>query len=463
MRILGKGKTGQAIQEIYKEASLFDDKNIDIYDKTSDEVTVVSPGIPPYNQLVKNTKNLISEYDLLKDTMPFTIWISGTNGKTTTTQMLQHLLSSYNSQCGGNIGVPLATMDRSKDIWILETSSFTLHYTKKAKPNIYVLLPVKEDHLSWHGSFKEYEKAKIKPLQFMSNEDIARSLQTGLTGMELTQYREEDESIPVLLRSTIADRQDLGKLENINVYAQATGDSVSLAQVADFELVWQPSVIIRRDGLKTVSVRVRPEQGVLASEIMATFSPWLDQAAKQWPAGYRFELGGDAEGSNDANDSISEQLPVAGIMILMLLIAQFNSIRRAGIIIATIPLMIVGVAFGLLVANSYFGFITMLGMISLAGIIINNAIVLIDQIDRQIKEKGDSAKDAIVNAALERFRPILLTTATTVLGLMPLWLGGSSLFDSMAIAMIFGLLFATLLTLGVVPVLYSILFKVSYR
>ncbi|PIF03964.1 MAG: UDP-N-acetylmuramoyl-L-alanine--D-glutamate ligase [Arcobacter sp.] len=173
MRILGKGKTGQAIQEIYKEASLFDDKNIDIYDKTSDEVTVVSPGIPPYNQLVKNTKNLISEYDLLKDTMPFTIWISGTNGKTTTTQMLQHLLSSYNSQCGGNIGVPLATMDRSKDIWILETSSFTLHYTKKAKPNIYVLLPVKEDHLSWHGSFKEYEKAKIKPLQFMSNEDIA--------------------------------------------------------------------------------------------------------------------------------------------------------------------------------------------------------------------------------------------------------------------------------------------------
>lgn len=296
----------------------------------------------------------------------------------------------------------------------------------------------------------------------VSNEDIARSLQTGLDGLELTQYREDDESIPVVLRSSVADRQDLGKLENINVYSQATGVSVPLSQVADFEVVWQPSVIIRRDGLRTVSVRVRPEQGVLASTITNEFVPWIDQAAKQWPHGYRYEMGGDIEGSSKANESMAAQFPIAGLLIVLLLIGQFNSFRRAGIILSSIPLIIVGVAFGLLVARSYFGFMTMLGLISLAGIIINNAIVLIDQIDKQIDEKGDSSQDAIINASLERFRPILLTTATTTLGLMPLWIGRSPMFESMAIAMIFGLLFATILTLGVVPVLYAIFFRVKY-
>ena len=173
MRILGLGKTALAIKEAYPDAKMYDDKNRDEYNKDSEELTIVSPGIPPHNELVQDTKNLISEYDLFYEKMPFTVWISGTNGKTTTTQMLQYILSDNNSQCGGNIGLPLAKMDRTKNIWILETSSFTLHYTNKAKPNIYVLLPVSDDHLSWHGSFKEYEKAKLKPLDFMTNKDIA--------------------------------------------------------------------------------------------------------------------------------------------------------------------------------------------------------------------------------------------------------------------------------------------------
>ncbi len=173
MRILGRGKTALSIKEVYPDAQMYDDSDKNEYNKESEELTVVSPGIPPHNQLVQNTKNLISEYDLFSKDMPFSVWISGTNGKTTTTQMLQHLLNEYNSQCGGNIGFPLATMNKSKNIWILETSSFTLHYTNTAKPNIYILLPVSDDHLSWHGSFKEYEKAKLKPLLLMDSEDIA--------------------------------------------------------------------------------------------------------------------------------------------------------------------------------------------------------------------------------------------------------------------------------------------------
>ena len=139
----------------------------------SNELTVVSPGIPPYNNMVINSTNVISDYDLFSDIMPFSIWISGTNGKTTTTQMCQYLLEEYNSVCGGNIGIPLSHMDESKPIWILETSSFTLHYTNKAKPNIYILLPITEDHITWHGTFEEYKLSKLKPLELMNENDIA--------------------------------------------------------------------------------------------------------------------------------------------------------------------------------------------------------------------------------------------------------------------------------------------------
>ena len=173
IRILGKGITALALKDKFPNATLYDDNDFDLYDLTSNELTVVSPGIPPYNQMVLNSKNIVSDYDLFENIIPFSIWISGTNGKTTTTQMCQHLLDQYNSVCGGNIGIPLSSMDEKAPIWILETSSFTLHYTNKAKPNIYMLLPISEDHITWHGSFEEYQSAKLKPLSLMNENDIA--------------------------------------------------------------------------------------------------------------------------------------------------------------------------------------------------------------------------------------------------------------------------------------------------
>lgn len=173
IRILGKGITAKALNEKFPNSKLYDDEDFESFDCNSEELTVVSPGIPPYNKLVKNSKNIISDYDLFYEEMPFSIWISGTNGKTTTTQMCQHLLQDYDSVYGGNIGVPLSKLDKNKRIWILETSSFTLHYTKKAKPNIYILLPITQDHITWHGSFEEYKKAKLKPLELMYENDIA--------------------------------------------------------------------------------------------------------------------------------------------------------------------------------------------------------------------------------------------------------------------------------------------------
>ena len=173
IRILGKGITAYALKDKFPNSTLYDDNDFSEYDLTSNEYTVVSPGIPPYNEMVLNSKNLISDYDLFASVMPFSVWISGTNGKTTTTQMCQHLLKEYSSIYGGNIGVPLSHLDQKAPIWILETSSFTLHYTNKTKPNIYILLPISEDHITWHGSFEEYKNAKLKPLSLMNENDIA--------------------------------------------------------------------------------------------------------------------------------------------------------------------------------------------------------------------------------------------------------------------------------------------------
>ncbi|QOP41770.1 UDP-N-acetylmuramoyl-L-alanine--D-glutamate ligase [Sulfurimonas marina] len=137
------------------------------------DLEIPSPGMPPHHPLIKSAKNLISEYDYFKDVMNLKIWISGTNGKTTTTQMTQHLLEDKKSVAGGNIGTPLGSLDTKAPIWILETSSFTMHYTNEATPNIYILLPLSPDHLSWHGSMQEYIDAKLKPLKMMKKGSTA--------------------------------------------------------------------------------------------------------------------------------------------------------------------------------------------------------------------------------------------------------------------------------------------------
>ena len=187
LSFFGYSLTTKAIAKKYKKCFFFDDK---FTNKTKDKdnnrlfppksfkpkksnLEIITPGIPPSNPLVKKAKNLISDYDFFSDIIPYSIWISGTNGKTTTTKMIYHLLKNRSAVMGGNVGIPIANLNPKAKIWILETSSFTLHYTKIAKPNIYILLPIKPDHLSWHGDFEAYEKAKLKPLDLMVEGEIA--------------------------------------------------------------------------------------------------------------------------------------------------------------------------------------------------------------------------------------------------------------------------------------------------
>ncbi len=185
--LFGYGITTKALTKKFPYAVFYDDKCTkpfkdkngfkvkpsNEFDPLYSDLEIPSPGIPPSNFLIKKAKNLQSEYDIFADTSPLKIWISGTNGKTTTTQMMQHLLCENGSEAGGNIGTPLADLNSNTKIWILETSSFTIHYTNIAKPNIYVLLPINPDHLSWHGDMDKYVKAKLKPLLAMKDGEIA--------------------------------------------------------------------------------------------------------------------------------------------------------------------------------------------------------------------------------------------------------------------------------------------------
>ena len=168
-----------------------------LFDPESSNLEVTTPSVPPHHPLIKSAKNLLSEYDYFAKEMPFSIWISGTNGKTTTTQMLQHLLKKRGSVAGGNIGTPLAQLDPKAPIWILESSSFTLHHTNIASPNIYILLPITPDHIDWHGTAENYEADKLKPLRTMKEGELAL-VPKGLNLPETSAYVVEYDSTEFL-------------------------------------------------------------------------------------------------------------------------------------------------------------------------------------------------------------------------------------------------------------------------
>ena len=339
-------------------------------------------------------------------------------------------------------------------------------YAEKVKDQLEVIPGTKDVVDDWGQKIKKIvinvDQARAKRAQ-ITNSDIAKSIESVISGVSLSEYREDDKLIPIILRSEVAKDVDLIGTEAFNVYSQSTGESVPLQQVATIDVVWEPAIIFRRNRLPTVTVSSNLKKGYTASEIEKEIVPLIKTDSESWPLGYKWELGGENEESSKAQRSIFVELPVAALAIIFLLMLQFNSIKKVSIILLTIPMSVIGVVLGLLIMRSYFGIMTILGMISLAGIVINNAIVLIDRIRIEKEENNLDDQAAIITAAEQRTRPILLTTITTISSLVPLYLGGGPLWESMAIAIMFGLLIATFLTLGLVPVLYSLLFKISYR
>lgn len=297
----------------------------------------------------------------------------------------------------------------------------------------------------------------------ITSADIATSLQTVLDGFQTGEYRENDKSIPILMRSNESQQQTLASIETLNIYAQNSGKSVPLLQVASIEPEWQYAKIKRLDIDRTINVSSELNANGNASAIMKEMTPHMEEVSQNWPEGYTFKFGGDAENTSENMGAVVNYLPLSGFIIILLLIIMFNSVRKTIMVVATIPLGIIGVVIGLLIFQEPFGFMPFLGVISLAGIVINNAIVLIDRIQIEENEIKRPIEDAIIAACLQRFRPILLATFTTVLGLIPLYLSGGEMWEGMAVSIMIGLLFGTVITLLFIPSLYSILYKVNYK
>jgi len=296
----------------------------------------------------------------------------------------------------------------------------------------------------------------------VSNQDIATSLQTVLDGFQTGEYREDDISIPIIMRSDVSQQQTLASIETLNIYAQNTGKSVPLLQVATIIPEWQYAKIKRLDIDRTIVVSSELREDANASAIMKELQPWIEEQVKTWPEEYTYKFGGDAENTAENMGAVIGYLPLSGFIIILLLIIQFNSVRKTIMVASTIPLGVIGVVIGLLIFQEPFGFMPFLGVISLAGIVINNAIVLLDRIQMEETILNRPIQDAIIAACLQRFRPILLATFTTVLGLIPLYLSGGEMWEGMAVSIMVGLLFGTIITLLFIPSFYSILFKVSY-
>jgi len=295
----------------------------------------------------------------------------------------------------------------------------------------------------------------------LNTDAIAESLSLQFSGLQATVYREDDKTIPVVLRARDDFREEPQRLLDIPIYSSRIG-FVPLGQVADVAVVFQPGSILRENTERTMTVKGLVS-GRYASEVLAEIEPLLDELtnAQDWPAGYRIEIGGESEESGESQKNLAAVMPISMALLSLILIVQFNSMRRFAIIMVTIPPMLIGVVPGLLITGSTFGFMTLLGMIALLGIIVNNAILLIDEINIKIGESLPLT-DAIVVACRSRLRPILLTTCTTVIGLLPLAISGGGMWSSMAFAMMFGLSFATALTLLLCPVLFYLLFRKTY-
>ncbi len=288
----------------------------------------------------------------------------------------------------------------------------------------------------------------------VTSKEVALSLSAFLDGETLTDYREGDLAIPVVLQALDNERQALGDLWNINVYSASRGVNVPLTQIADFRGHWQFSRIARKDQERTVTIALR-HRVLKAPELVALVTPVLDDLGLK--PGHRWEIGGEIEDAAETNEKLFASLPACLLGIVLLLVWQFNSFRRPAIIILTIPMAFAGALVGVFVLRAPFDFFGILGLLSLAGVIINNGIVLIDRIDSE-RAKGADVGAAIMSAAVSRMRPILMSAITTILGVTPLIIVHDPLFYSMAVVIATGLALGTVLTLVVVPVLYSLFF-----
>jgi len=315
-------------------------------------------------------------------------------------------------------------------------------------------------HLDWEEPSKivhlTIDQDRARALG-VSSAGLAHFLQSALSGTSVSQYREDNELIEILLRGAVQDRTDLASLASLSVPTEL-GTHVSLAQVVSLDYGFEEGVIWHRNRLPTVTVRADIYGSQQAVDVTAQIMPTLKDIQTNLPAGYLLEVGGTVEDSTRGQQSVVAGVPLFLVVVLSLLMIQLRSFSRSVMVLLTAPLGLIGVVVFLLLLNKPFGFVAMLGTIALSGMIMRNAVILVDQIETDI-HAGHSQWQAVIDATVRRFRPIVLTAMAAVLAMIPL--SRSVFFGPMAVAIMGGLVFATALTLLFLPALYATWFRVK--
>ena len=290
----------------------------------------------------------------------------------------------------------------------------------------------------------------------VNRQDIARATRWAYDGLPIGLYREGDDLQPILLRNIEEQRPEAaGSLETLSVRPAFSTTSVPLSQVTDaIEGVWEDPIIVRWNRRRAVTVQCSPDDVTFPTLHAAVLDDFEDL---ELPPGYRLEWEGEYSSTVDAQSSLGPGALPAAIIMALIVVALFNAFKPPLIILLTVPFAVIGITGGLLLTGAAFGFVALLGAMSLAGMMIKNAIVLLDEINANLA-LGMERYDATVQAAVSRLRPVVLAAATTVLGVVPLL--QDVFWVSMAVTIMFGLAFGTVLTMVVVPVLYALLYRI---
>jgi multidrug efflux pump len=326
--------------------------------------------------------------------------------------------------------------------------------TMRANPNT---LGVNDN---WNESVKvlrlDLDQDKLRALG-ISSQTVMRAANTILSGTAIGQYRDNNKLIDIVMRQPVEERSTLNALNEANIQSQG-GKPVPMSQLARAQFVWEPGVVWREGREWAITVQSDVVDGIQGPTVSSQINPNLEKLRARLPAGYRIELAGAAADSGKAQESIAANVPLVIFIIFTLLMLQLHSFSRAVLVFLTGPLGLAGAAMALLLLQRPFGFVAQLGVIALFGMIIRNSVILIDQIEQDIAA-GTPRWDAVVEAAVRRFRPIILTAAAAVLAMIPL--SRSVFWGPMAVAIMGGLVIATALTLLFLPALYAAWFRVK--
>lgn len=291
----------------------------------------------------------------------------------------------------------------------------------------------------------------------ISQADLDDAIKENVTGQNVGVFRHGSQVLPIILRPPVQERQGVENLKQIQVFSPVLGTYIHIDEFVDrIDIDWEDPLIKRRDRKRTLSVLADPGEN---SNTFLLFESLRESVEKvQLPQGYHLQWGGEYEAQQKANKAIFNFLPIGLLVMVVITVVMFNSIRQTLVIWITVPLAIIGVAYGLLLTGSPFSFTALLAVLSLIGMQIKNGIVLVEEIKRLNEEEGQNWHDSISNAAISRLRPVSMAAITTILGMIPLL--SDVFFQPMAVTIMFGLGFATVLTLFVVPVLFALFYRV---